>query len=68
MRPRDVALALAVVLLWGVNFVVIKLGLPGVSPFVLGGKETEARAPSPALLNALPGAALQNVCCTRPYT
>lgn len=37
MRPRDVALALAVVLLWGVNFVVIKLGLVGVSPFVLGG-------------------------------
>lgn len=37
MRPRDVALALAVVLLWGVNFVVIKVGLAGVSPFVLGG-------------------------------
>ncbi|MGZ6143209.1 MAG: EamA family transporter, partial [Myxococcales bacterium] len=31
------ALALAVVFLWGVNFVVIKLGLVGVSPFVLGG-------------------------------
>ncbi len=37
MSPRDVALALAVVLLWGVNFVVIKLGLRGISPFVLGG-------------------------------
>jgi O-acetylserine/cysteine efflux transporter len=37
LRPRDVALALLVVLLWGVNFVVIKLGLIGVSPFVLGG-------------------------------
>jgi O-acetylserine/cysteine efflux transporter len=28
---------LLVVLLWGVNFVVIKVGLRGVSPFVLGG-------------------------------
>jgi O-acetylserine/cysteine efflux transporter len=37
MRPRDLALVLLVVLLWGVNFVVIKLGLRGVSPFVLGG-------------------------------
>jgi O-acetylserine/cysteine efflux transporter len=37
LPPRDVALALVVVLLWGVNFVVIKLGLRGVSPFVLGG-------------------------------
>ena len=37
MRPRDVALALLVVLLWGVNFAVIKVGLIGVSPFVLGG-------------------------------
>jgi len=37
LSPRDVGLALAVVLLWGVNFVVIKLGLRGISPFVLGG-------------------------------
>jgi O-acetylserine/cysteine efflux transporter len=37
VSPRDVALALAVVVLWGVNFVVIKLGLRGISPFVLGG-------------------------------
>jgi O-acetylserine/cysteine efflux transporter len=37
VRPRDLALVLLVVLLWGVNFVVIKLGLRGVSPFVLGG-------------------------------
>jgi O-acetylserine/cysteine efflux transporter len=37
LRPRDLALALLVVVLWGVNFVVIKLGLRGVSPFVLGG-------------------------------
>ena len=37
MRPRDIALALLVVVLWGVNFVVIKVALRGVSPFVLGG-------------------------------
>jgi O-acetylserine/cysteine efflux transporter len=37
VRPRDLALVLLVVLLWGMNFVVIKLGLRGVSPFVLGG-------------------------------
>jgi O-acetylserine/cysteine efflux transporter len=36
LRPRDVALALLVVLLWGVNYAVIKVGLRGVSPFVLG--------------------------------
>jgi O-acetylserine/cysteine efflux transporter len=37
LRPRDLALVLLVVVLWGVNFVVIKVGLRGVSPFVLGG-------------------------------
>ena len=37
MRLRDLALVLLVVVLWGVNFVVIKLGLRGVSPFVLAG-------------------------------
>lgn len=37
MRLRDLALVLLVVLLWGVNFVVIKVGLRGVSPFVLAG-------------------------------
>jgi O-acetylserine/cysteine efflux transporter len=37
LRPRDLALALLVVVLWGVNFVVIKLGLRGLSPFLLGG-------------------------------
>ena len=36
MRPRDIALALLLVVLWGVNFVVIKWGLRGISPFVLG--------------------------------
>lgn len=37
MRPRDLALVLLVVLVWGVNFVVIKLGLRGSSPFMLAG-------------------------------
>ena len=37
LRPNDLVLALLVVVLWGVNFVVIKVGLRGVSPFVLGG-------------------------------
>lgn len=37
MRARDVLLALLVVVLWGLNFVVIKVGLKGVSPFVLAG-------------------------------
>lgn len=37
MRPRHVALALFVILLWGVNYVMIKVGLRGISPFVLGG-------------------------------
>jgi O-acetylserine/cysteine efflux transporter len=37
VRLRDLALVLLVVLLWGVNFVVIKVGLRGVSPFVLAG-------------------------------
>src|SRR3982074_3098100 len=37
LHPRDVALAFLVVVLWGVNFAVIKVGLRGVSPFVLGG-------------------------------
>jgi len=36
LRPRDVALALLVVALWGVNYAVIKVGLRGISPFVLG--------------------------------
>ncbi len=37
MRLPDLALVLLVVVLWGVNFVVIKLGLRGVSPFLLAG-------------------------------
>ena len=36
MRPREVALALCVVLLWGGSFTVIKLGLQDVPPMLLG--------------------------------
>ncbi|MBP6116282.1 MAG: EamA family transporter [Neisseriaceae bacterium] len=36
MSPRDTLLALCVVLVWGVNFVVIKLGLEGMPPLLLG--------------------------------
>lgn len=36
MHPRDRLLALAIVIVWGVNFVVIKVGLHGVPPMLLG--------------------------------
>ncbi|MEM5422876.1 EamA family transporter [Paraburkholderia ferrariae] len=36
MSPKDLLLALIVVLAWGVNFVVIKVGLHGVPPLLLG--------------------------------
>ena len=36
MSPRDLLLALVVVAAWGVNFVVIKVGLHGVPPMLLG--------------------------------
>ncbi|WP_434628236.1 EamA family transporter [Chromobacterium sp. CV08] len=36
MPPIDVAQALAIVLVWGVNFVVIKWGVAGVPPLLLG--------------------------------
>ncbi len=35
MRPRDLALALLVIVVWGVNFSVIKIGLTGVPPLLL---------------------------------
>lgn len=35
MRGRDVALALLVIAVWGVNFAVIKVGLVGVPPLLL---------------------------------
>ena len=36
MSPKDLLLAMVVVLVWGVNFVVIKVGLHGVPPMLLG--------------------------------
>jgi O-acetylserine/cysteine efflux transporter len=36
MAPKDLLLALVVVIAWGINFVVIKVGLHGVPPMLLG--------------------------------
>ncbi|KDR44639.1 EamA family transporter [Caballeronia glathei] len=36
MSPKDLLLASVVILAWGVNFVVIKVGLHGVPPMLLG--------------------------------
>ncbi|TBU96182.1 EamA family transporter [Phytopseudomonas dryadis] len=36
MSPKDILLAGIVILAWGVNFVVIKVGLEGVPPMLLG--------------------------------
>ncbi|MFT3800720.1 MAG: EamA family transporter [Burkholderiaceae bacterium] len=36
MSPKDLLLALIVVLAWGVNFVVIRIGLNGMPPMLLG--------------------------------
>lgn len=36
MRPKDLALALLVIGVWGVNFAVIKVGVVGVPPMLLG--------------------------------
>lgn len=36
MAPKDLLLALVVILAWGVNFVVIKVGLHGMPPMPLG--------------------------------
>lgn len=36
LSPRHVFTALIVIFLWGMNFVVIKIGLKGVPPFLLG--------------------------------
>ncbi len=49
VRTRDILLALLVMVLWGVNFVVIEVGLRGVSPFVLAGLRF-ALASFPAVL------------------
>ena len=36
MSPKDLLLALLVIVVWGLNFVVIKLGLHGMPPMLLG--------------------------------
>ena len=36
MSPKDLLSALIVILAWGVNFVVVKVGLHGVPPMLLG--------------------------------
>ena len=36
MQPKDLALALLVIGVWGVNFAVIKIGIVGVPPLLLG--------------------------------
>ncbi|WP_431822514.1 EamA family transporter [Burkholderia sp. F1] len=36
MTPKDLLLALVVILAWGVNFVVIRVGLNGMPPMLLG--------------------------------
>jgi O-acetylserine/cysteine efflux transporter len=36
MRPAHLALVLLVILVWGVNFAIIKVGLAGVPPMLLG--------------------------------
>jgi O-acetylserine/cysteine efflux transporter len=35
MKPRDLLLALGVVVVWGINFVIIEVGLEGVPPLLL---------------------------------
>ena len=36
MTPKDILLAVVVIIAWGVNFVIIKVGLDGVPPMLLG--------------------------------
>ncbi|MCQ4269645.1 EamA family transporter [Pseudomonas kuykendallii] len=36
MSPKDLLLALVVIIVWGLNFVVIKVGLHGLPPMLLG--------------------------------
>lgn len=36
MSPKDLSLALVVIVAWGLNFVVIKVGLDGLPPMLLG--------------------------------
>ncbi len=36
MQPKDLLLALVVIIVWGMNFVVIRIGLDGMPPMLLG--------------------------------
>jgi O-acetylserine/cysteine efflux transporter len=36
MRPKDLGLALLVIVVWGLNFAVIKVGVAGIPPLLLG--------------------------------
>ncbi|MCI5067534.1 EamA family transporter, partial [Acidovorax sp.] len=36
LRPRDLCLALLVILVWGLNFAVIKVGVADIPPMLLG--------------------------------
>lgn len=36
LSPRHILIAAIVILLWGMNFVVIKIGLKGIPPFLMG--------------------------------
>lgn len=49
LRPRDLVLAMLVIVVWGVNFAVIKIGLTGVPPLLLAALRF-ALAAFPALL------------------
>ena len=44
MKPADLLLALLVVVVWGVNFVVIKAGVTEVPPLLLGALRFAAAA------------------------
>ena len=57
LRPRDLALALLVIVVWGLNFAVIKVGVAGVPPLLLGALRYLLAA-FPALRAALPEARL----------
>lgn len=49
MTPKDILLAAVVIVAWGVNFVIIKVGLEGVPPMLLGALRF-ALAAFPAIL------------------
>ena len=64
MAIKDLLLALCVVVAWGVNFVVIKVGLHGMPPFLLAGlRFTRWRCPrsfrASAAYSAAPAAAVR---------